>query len=119
MRRWQPGEFDFDGVRFRIVRGKKVTKLGESGKDLRLDIKTPAGWRPVHMRLGAFLADFFGENEEILYPPFTPEGYKTPWQGGRKYLNYLRAAWQYGWEKAEGELQRERSQKDLFEEASS
>lgn len=115
MRRWAPGEHEVNGLRFRIVRGEKLTKLGEKGLDLRLDVFTGQGWQPVHMYLGGFLADFFTENEDVLYPRYTPEGLRTPWRGGEKYLAYLRDAWKYGWHKAEAELQRERAQKSLFE----
>ena len=115
MRRWHPTEpFEFDGIYFRIVPGDKITMLGEHGKDLRLEIYGENGWRAVHMRLGGFLADFFCDNEEVLYPPVTPDGFKTQWKGAKKYLAYLRQSWHYGWEKAEAELQAERQQKTLL-----
>lgn len=103
MRRWREGqEFDFDGLRFRVCRGKKAPA------DLRLDVMTGGTWRAVHMRLGAMLADFFYENEDVLYPP--------PAKGGRKYLDYCRDAAKHGWEKAEAVLRIERRQKSLFDE---
>ncbi len=114
-RRWSVREpFDFDGLKFRIVPGVKPTGLGERGKDLRLEVYVGDAWRPVHMRLGAFLADFFYDNEEVLYPLFTPDDIKTHWMGGKKYLVYVSSAARHGWEMAEAQLQAERAQRNLF-----
>lgn len=100
--RWRAGdERDIDGLRFRVTQGVK------SPDDLRLDVKADGSWRAVHMRLGAFLADFFFENEDVLYPP--------PAKGGRKYLTYLRDATRYGWTKADAVLRIERRQRSLFD----
>lgn len=96
----------------RVTSGRKLTHLGQPNVDLRLDVFTEEGWRPVHMRLGGFLADFLCENEEALFPPFATDGRPTGLRGGAKYLAYLRDAWRYGWEKAEEELQRERTEKE-------
>lgn len=97
-RRWRDGlQVELDGLRFRVVAGRK------SPDDLRLECWVDGSWRPVRMALGAFLADFFYENEEVLFP--------YPKKGGRKYLDYLRDAAKYGWEKADAVLRVERAKK--------
>ncbi len=87
-------EFDMNGLLFRIVQGKK------GPDDRRLDVETR--FLPVHMRLGGLLADFFYENEGILYPP--DEGFA----GGNYYLGYLHQAARQGWQVADDKLQEER-----------
>lgn len=108
VRRWQEGDsVEVSGVAFRIVLGRKWAPNG--GQDLRLETLTAAGWRPVDMALGFFLADFFGENEDVLYPP--GDGNK----GGRMYLGRCSVAYRDGWEVAVGKLAEEKRQVRLFD----
>lgn len=99
-RRWEAGmKFELDGIHYRVVRGVK------GPDDLRLDHLIDGTWRPIHMRQGALLADFFFENEDVLYPP-------PQYKGGKKYLEYVRDAARCGWEKTEAVLRLERRQKE-------
>lgn len=120
MRRWSPGTFhSVNGLKFRIVRGRKTNYFGEEVDDFVLEVSTPEGWRKVHMHLAGFITDFLTENEDVLFPRYR-DGYRTSLQGGQKLLNYLRDARKYGWEKAEDELQRERAAKQtLFDQEAS
>lgn len=98
MRRWTARRrFNVDGVWFRVVPGKK------SPDDLKLEMLVPkrnvdgsvgTKWLAVHMSLGALLADFFYENEDILFPP--EDGYK----GGEYHSKHLRQAEEEGYEAA-------------------
>jgi hypothetical protein len=63
-------------------------------------------WVPVPMAVGALLADFFYENEDVLYPP----GPNV--LGGRKYIRYVKHAAIHGWQKAEAGLRAERERKN-------
>lgn len=99
MRRWGECEFELAGQRFRVQRGVK------SPDDLRLDWYTPTGWRAVPMSPGAMMADFFFENEDVLYPPDMGN------QGGSKYIALLRHAARHGWQKANAGLLAERAAK--------
>lgn len=94
-RRWHPGQtVEISGVTFRVVQGRK------GPADLRLEWLTSSGsWRPVDMAAGGLMADFFYENESYLYPDH---------KGGRKYLDYLREAAQFGWDKAQATLRLEK-----------
>lgn len=93
-RRWFEGwSGEIGGVRFRIVQGVK------SPEDLRLDWLVEGSWIAVPMKVGGFLADFFCENEDILYPP--------PAKGGRKYIEYLRWSARHGVDKAQAGLEAE------------
>lgn len=99
MRRWTADRtVNINGLRFRAVTGYKHPK------DLRLEVLQEVGWRPVPMLVGAMLADFFGENEDVLYPP--------PAAGGRKYMGYLWDAYQTGWQSADARLRQERAAKE-------
>lgn len=96
-RRFIEGDvFEVDGIEFWIQRGEK------GPGDLRLMMLTPTGWRPIRMTLGFFLADFFYENEEVLYPP--EQGYA----GGGYYLERCREAAEAGWRSAQVRLNGER-----------
>lgn len=98
-RRWQPRPwFEVDGLWFKVERGKKAPD------DLRLDIL--AAYRdeetglvearalPVSMSFSAILADFFYENENVLYPP-------PRFKGGKRHSQHMALAEQQGWEVAE------------------
>lgn len=61
----------------------------------------------VPMPLGFLLADFFHDNEDVLYPP--SDGY----QGGERYLTAVRGAVRLGWEAAAEHLGDERERADL------
>jgi hypothetical protein len=97
--------FEIDGVFYRVLHGRK------GPGDLRLEHRVDGAWKPVRMRTGAMLADFFFENEEVLYPDA---------KGGKKYLEYVRDATKYGWDKADAVLRVERAQRkvqrSLFDE---
>lgn len=95
MRRFQAGQTgDFNGIQWRIVNGKKHPE------DLRLDICSPS-WRSIPMALSFLEADFFTENERVLYP-----------NGDRdKYLKFLRGAVILGWEVAHDQLEEEKRRK--------
>lgn len=102
-RRWTEGwEDSVDGVGYRVVRGSK------SQNDLRLDWRAGGGWRPVAMRTGALLADFFYENEHVLYPP-------PRLQGGERYLGYIEQAARGGWAPAELTLREQSFRRQIVE----
>jgi len=110
-RRFHAGDaYEVDGLRFRVRPG---SKQAASGVDLVLEMQSASGsWVPVRMVLGFFLADFFYENEEVLYPQAHGK------LGGKKYLNACRDAavrrgWQRQWEFLE--LERRYRQRDLFD----
>lgn len=118
MRRWRPNtEHTVNGLRFRVVVGQKQNYFHETVDDYVLEVLTSAGWRKVHMHLVGFITDFLTENEDILFPRYR-DGFRTRLDGGYKLIKYLTKAWQHGWQMAEEELQRERSQKSLFDEDS-
>jgi hypothetical protein len=98
-RRFQAGqEYTISGLQFRVVAGKK------GPDDLRLEVMNDAGnYRPVLMSLGLFLADFFGENEDYLYPP--------PGAGGDYYISECWRARRQGWEEAALHLVRQKAAK--------
>ena len=98
-RRWKPGPVRVGAFQFQVVKGRKHPD------DLRLDmwagnLAGPGVWVSVPMCLGAVLADFFYENEGIIYPP--------PMLGGRKYLDYVNVAATQGWQVADAGLRAER-----------
>lgn len=99
MRHWRAGwrYTHPSGITLRVEQGKKAAD------DLRMDIFV-GRWVPIPMAFGAILADFFYENEEVLYPPRGDAGPK----GGKKYLDYLQGAAYVGWEAAESYLQDEK-----------
>lgn len=91
MRRWQAPWFRvIDGVAFRVIEGKK-----EPG-DLRVEWRTPAGWKPITMAPIAMLVEFFIENEEHL------RQYRPHWRqtGHDFFMAYLETAFREGWEAA-------------------
>lgn len=86
MRRFQPGQSgELNGIDWRVVQGKKARD------DRRLDLST-SGWRSVPMSLGFLLADFFVENENVLYPPSPTR------RGGEMYMDFCRGSVLVGWE---------------------
>ena len=104
MRRWKAGQsFTINGVVFRIVEGVK-----EPPGDLRLEVLADEGWVPASMTLGFFLADFFYENENHLFPP------SNGFEGGEMYIDACRDAGQSGWRKAAEVLQEQKRQSRLF-----
>jgi hypothetical protein len=104
MRRWAAGQsFTLNGLRWRIQAGKK------GPHDLRLEVLAPEGWLPVRMAMGWMQADFFYENEDVLYPP--------PAQGGQRYLHYVDGAARLGWETAQAMLESEQNEKRRREAA--
>lgn len=115
-RRWDLGEFEVNGLKFRVVRGKKPAAL-QGQEDYRLDVLTLAGWVPVRMELAFFVTDFFAENEEVLYPSPRNGGRH---KGGAKFLEYVRFAANYGWARAAGLVRMDRinatAQKSLWDD---
>lgn len=101
-RRWREGwRATVDGVTLRVVRGKKQSRI-VGADDLRMDIFVGGEWKPVHMSLGCILADFFMENEDVLYPP--TQGFA----GGTYYLRALEQAPLIGWEAVVSKIRDER-----------
>ena len=96
--------FDIDGIRFRIVYGRKVSRR-RRGRDLRLEVFTEHRWRAMHMTLALFLTDFFCENEDILYPP--EQGFK----GGQMHIEALEVARRQGYKQAR-EWSRQQARRD-------
>ena len=85
----------FGGIYWRIVEGRK--KPG----DLRLDMRAPS-WTAVPMALGFLEADFYFQNENHLYPP------EDGFQGGERYMNFLRGSVYLGWQAAVAQLELEK-----------
>lgn len=119
-RRWSAGDqAEHSGFNFRVVRGSK------SADDLRLEVLAMGRWRPVRMSLGFFLADFFYENEDVLYPrePHDPARCLKPGcdgskhRGGQKYIGELRKAGRQGWQATDAFLEAERAEQRIFEDA--
>lgn len=105
MRRWKAGdELVVDGLHFRVVQGAK------SPEDLRLELELGSGWRPVNMSWGALMADFFFENEDVLYPP--EERHLHGRIGGQYYLNYCARAAREGWQESDYGMRGEKRRKD-------
>lgn len=101
-RRFQPGwQETVGGVTYRVVLGRKMSRVPDA-VDLKLEAWTPRGWQAVPMAVGALMADFFYENEEVLYPP------SAGFQGGTYYVTYLNQAVSDGWEVADERLQAEK-----------
>lgn len=100
MRRWEAGyNGTASGISYRVVQGRK------SADDLRLEFRVNGEWRPVAMDIGFLLADFFFENEHVLYP--RSQGYR----GGWKYIQALQRAALDGWEAALSDLDQEKDSK--------
>lgn len=91
------------GVEWRITNGRKVERKGRPVTgDLRLELWVPE-WTPVKMALGFLEADFYYQNENRLYPQ------NLGFQGGERYLNFVRGAAYLGWEAAVAQLDDERN----------
>ena len=103
-RRWAPGaEFELDGLRWRVVRGRKQSRVpGEI--DLRLEHLTPQGWRPTAMALLFMLADFWYENEDLLYP-------RPRFQGADYLLRAVGRAAKNGYQSEVDRLEAEKARK--------
>lgn len=91
--------FDLDGIRFRVVQGKKAAD------DLKIEWWTPMGWVPLRFLTVGVIADFLMFNEDTLYPP--AKGF----QGGKKLLAYLAQAYRSDIDRAEAGLQAEKAAK--------
>lgn len=102
-RRWEPREFELDGLRWRVVKGKK-TSLVPGEDDLRLEHMTPQGWRPTAMALVFMLTDFWYENEDVLYP-------KPRFQGADYLLRAIKRAALNGFQSEVDRLEGEKVRK--------
>lgn len=92
-RRFQAGDRgEVDGIAYQVLRG------GKGPDDLILELYAGGAWRRIRMDLGFFLAAFFFENEEVLYPP---NGYQI---GGDYYMRECWDAIYHGWESAAQKL---------------
>lgn len=83
-----------DGLRFRIVRGRKTPRTPNNYADpvdLRIDVWANERWQPVHMETAFLLVNFFYENEDVLYP-------KPRLQGGDYFLEECRKAYGLGYQ---------------------
>lgn len=99
-RRFRSGDGgEIGGIPWRIVTGMK------SEDDLRMDIQVGEKWVAVKMDLGFLMADFFYENENVLYPP--SQGFR----GGQMYLDFCRGAAYMGWTHASETLSDQRRRK--------
>lgn len=99
-RRFQAGDtFELWPVHYRIVQGCK------GPDDLRLEWRAAGEWRPVTMAHSALHADFFCENEEILYP--TCRGQR----GAHYFLGWLGTATKVGWDEAVRRLNEDKRKK--------
>ena len=94
--RFEPGlQFPVGGyMHFRFVQGAKALE------DVRMEILIPQ-WTKASMKLGFVLADFWAQNERVLYP------YRGD-EAGEKYLAECRHAQIAGWEAAAAHLDLER-----------
>jgi hypothetical protein len=84
---------------YRVVPGKK------DPNDLVLEVLKAGTWHKVTMDHAFLYADFFYENEEVLYPP--------PYRGGHYFLRRLKDAAVLGWRH---EAQRLKDQKQAKRE---
>lgn len=100
-RRWRAG-MSFrtgDGLDWQVIPGRKRPS------DLVLQVWTRSGWQHVKMETGFLLADFFGENEDVL----RGEGYFSGTaEGSGYYLRHCRLAASEGWSAAATRLNTER-----------
>lgn len=104
MRRFSAGQKgEIGGIAWRVVAGSKDARR-EEAEDLRLDLLT-SGWVPVKMDVGFLFADFFKENEDVLYPP------EFGYRGGKMYLDFCAGAVHLGWEAAAETLRQQRESK--------
>lgn len=94
---FKPGDnFELGGVHFRFVQGRK------DPDDVRMDLLIPR-WVPVSMKLGYVMADFYAQNERVLYP------YRGD-KAGDRYIIACQVAQFAGWEEAAAQLDYEREQ---------
>lgn len=105
-RRWAAGDeyWSKEGLHLRVVEGAKPVNGNGEGRDLRLEVDVNGQWTAVHMELGFALADFFYENEEVLFPP-------PQYKGGEKYLEQVQNAARFGYLAAQEWLERESRRK--------
>lgn len=102
-RRWWAGQEGYvGGMLFRVVPGAK------GPNDLRLDWRIQGIWRPVPMKVVAFMTDFFYDNEDALYPP--------PAQGGEFFITYLRQATVHGFKDADRGLRDDQAMRQYRDE---
>jgi hypothetical protein len=96
-RRWAPGQVIDDNAMplFRCVPGSK------GQRDLRLEWFVRGAWRAVPMAAGLVMADFFFENENVLFP--------WPAKGGGMYLGAVTEAARKGWMPVAARLADERA----------
>ncbi|MCR4341993.1 MAG: hypothetical protein NUW01_19115 [Gemmatimonadaceae bacterium] len=87
---------DIGGVEWRVVTGRKAPG------DLRLDVRA-VRFIPVKMDLGFLFADFYAQNERVLYPHRGDEA-------GDRYVNFIRGAMYLGWQDAAEQLAFERAE---------
>lgn len=101
---FEPGTaLELGGVHFRFVQGVKAAD------DVRMDILVPR-WTKVSMKLGYVMADFYAQNERVLYPH---RGDKA----GERYIYACKGAQLLGWEHAADHLDFERAQAQARREA--
>lgn len=105
-------EFSFDGIQFRVTRGRKQPRVRDAEReaehpdgDLKMMWETSAGWVSVSCHPLFLLTDFIAWNEDYLFPP--PE-----FDGGRMILDHLRVARTSGHEVASMWLYGDRAVKD-------
>lgn len=94
--KFEPGDqFPVGGyTHVRFVQGDKAAE------DVRMEMLVPQ-WCKVSMKLGFVLADFYAQNERVLYPGLGQ-------RAGDKYITFCRAAQFLGWEAAAEQLDLER-----------
>jgi hypothetical protein len=91
---------EFAGIDWRVVRGRKAPD------DLRLEFRAME-FQPVSMSLGFLMADFFCENEDVLFPP------EQGFEGGGRYARFCRGAVLHGWPAAVAQLEDEKKRAAL------
>ena len=97
-RRWKAGDEGYcNGIQWRVTPGRK------GPDDLRLEMHINGEWQPAKMEIGFLMADFFFENEHVLYR--RSDGYR----GGYEYLKELHNAARYGWENTQQKLRQQQT----------
>ncbi len=91
------------GMEFRVERGAKTKGDAWKYGDLVLYWKTPSGWQKVPLDFVFLCADFFSENEEILFPS------RLDYEGGRKPIREIGVAARAGYQAARSKLFDERA----------
>jgi hypothetical protein len=84
------------GVAWRVTMGR----YGPG--DLRLEWQMRGRWVPVQMVLGAIMADFYGDNEDALYPAGL---------GWQKYAQWIALAASQGWVPAQHQMLQEKAKR--------